>query len=580
MYNYCKKNNKTKKGLLFEFDLSKYSTLNSSNYINNEGALLIESKWFNNVSDDINLIDYGLTMYDNGRTSSMEECYTLYKNDNHIKLYPVGQNDYTGNTDYSQYETDLIQDPNIGAYMNFNGGYFQGFFKLEGYNYELLPPRYNNGFTIETLLEISDTSSGIFYYMGTRSEDKYNPHLSGETYINNEEYEGVITSEKNNLSSYIDESVLSDNFKNYEEDKFHIEKISSEQIDNLKNNVISFEITPNKTIKIKTININGDLMEYESDNILTNGWKLIDVVFKPYETFNNYDGNKFKCYPMRKGDLNVFINGLLFWSLKNIDEFYTKPIKNHKEKQIGVPYNISWGGGSFGLKHSFHYDKNIINVYNNNDITYINDNFDVDGNVNYLYLPSDESVGLEILNGEKIIIKYNKQIELLGGHIQYMSVYINANIYDKLMDMGSIYLDVDGNFDNLTILSEQKFSTKRINPEWFELKFEFRVDKTCENLYFYPLIVIESNIGFVENSIFKFKNFIVENTNILNKDISKNNLYIEKYFDSSFIGRMQNLSLYNRSLMNDEIKNNAKKIFNNSFYNVIINDGGRIIYND
>jgi hypothetical protein len=416
--------------------------------------------------------------------------------------------------------------------------------------------------------------------MGTRSEDKYNPYFSGETYIEDGQYKGVITSEKNSLSSYIDESILSENFRNYEEDKFHIEKIKSDQIENLKNNVIAFEITQNKTIKIKRINIDGDLMEFESDNVLTNGWKLIDIVFKPYEIINNYDDNKFRCYPMRKGDLNIFVNGLLFWVLKNFDEFYFKPIKNHKEKQIGLPYNISWGGGSFGLEHSYHYDINTINIYNNDDQTYIDNNFDLYGNGIFSYLPSDESVGLEILNGDKITIKYNKQIELLGGHRHNMSVFINANIFDKLMDMGSIYLDIEGNFTDYEILSEQKFSTRRINPEWFELFFEFRVGKTCENMYFYPLIVLESNIGFVENSIFKFKNFIVENTNVLNKDSNKENLYIEKYFNSSFIGNMQNLSLYNRVLMNDEIKTNANNIFDNPFYYTKINNGGRIIYND
>lgn len=574
MYNFCKKNVLTNKGLILNVDIS-------NEYIwdqNTDFSLSGVTKYDEGISDDITLVDYGLTMYDNGVASTMEDCYNLNSNDKTFKLNRIGEKNSTGGTLYNNYDINYNLDPNIGSYFDLNGGYLQGFFKLDGYNYEILPPRYNDGFTIETLLNISGTSEGIFFYMGVRSEDKYNPYFSGETYVEDDEYKGVLTSEKNNLSAYIDKTILNENFRDYEKEKYLIEKNKNDQIENLKNNVISFEITPNKTIKIKRIDLNGNLKQYESENTITTlGWNLLDVTFKPYTIINNYNKNKFNCYSNRKGELNVFVNGVLFWKLNDFDEFYFKPIKNHKEKQIGIPFNISWGGGSLGLKNSYHYDRNIYNIYNNDDLTYINNNFIVDGNATLNYYPVDESIGVDINNDNKLILRYNNQINLLSGHIYKMSAFINANIYNKLMDFGNIYFDVDGNFNNYNVLDEQRYTTKRINPEWYELILEFRVDKSCENYYFYPLIIIESNIGFINGSTFKVKDFKINNTDKLSKYTHKSNTFIENYFDSSFKGGIQKLRLYNRGLMVDEIKNNVKFEFNNEYYNVNIIDGGRLI---
>jgi hypothetical protein len=39
------------------------------------------------------------------------------------------------------------------------------------------------------------------------------------------------------------------------------------------------------------------------------------------------------------------------------EQFWYKSLNTEKEKQIGVPYNLVWGGGSFGLKNSYHYSQ-------------------------------------------------------------------------------------------------------------------------------------------------------------------------------------------------------------------------------
>jgi hypothetical protein len=54
----------------------------------------------------------------------------------------------------------------------------------------------------------------------------------------------------------------------------------------------------------------------------------------------------------RLGKLKFFVNGKLFMTVENFEEIIPRELNEVKEKQIGVPFNISWGGGTFGLRES------------------------------------------------------------------------------------------------------------------------------------------------------------------------------------------------------------------------------------
>ena len=54
----------------------------------------------------------------------------------------------------------------------------------------------------------------------------------------------------------------------------------------------------------------------------------------------------------RLGKLKFFVNGKLFMTIENFEEIIPRELNEVKEKQIGVPFNISWGGGTFGLRES------------------------------------------------------------------------------------------------------------------------------------------------------------------------------------------------------------------------------------
>ena len=259
------------------------------------------TKWNNATLSDVNLVDFGLTAFDNGRMNSMNSGITLTQNDNKLILNRIGFNNISGGTFYSGYTITPYTETLVGNYFSLTGGYLQGFFKLENYDYEIFPPRYNKGITIETVLEILPQSEGIFYLMGTRAEDKYNPFFSGETILTGTtnilyggkytgstyEFTGITTSKGNHLVSYNENTVTESAFSRPE----YSEAIIQDSVTNDKNiqdNIIAFEITLDKKIRYKYIDGNGNLIQNDSPHsIYRIGWTVIDIVFRPYDV-NDY----------------------------------------------------------------------------------------------------------------------------------------------------------------------------------------------------------------------------------------------------------------------------------------------------
>jgi len=345
------------------------------------------TKWSGAVSDNINLIDFGLTGFDYGRTNIMWDGITLTPQDNLFSMYRVGYNNVwnptSGETSGVTVTTEFLPITGMisgtsGNYFDLNGGYLQGFFKLHDYKYELLPSRYGSGITIETLVYLYPESQGIFYMMGARAEDKYNPYFSGET-VTGSTISGVTTSINNFLDALEPYETLKNAFKLPEEmyeTKYH--EVSP--IDNIKNNVIAFELTQDKRLAYKYVNNNGIVMTNTSPSPInpTTGWTMIDIVFIPDNIIT--DIAVLECAERRLGKLMFYVNGRAVWTIKEFPEFYFKSFNNDKEKQLGVPYSISWGGGSFGLAESWHYDYQTYVIYNSQNQNYINEKFLVEAN--------------------------------------------------------------------------------------------------------------------------------------------------------------------------------------------------------
>ena len=93
----------------------------------------------------------------------------------------------TGTTGDYVYPLTITSDTS-GHYSSLCGGFYQGFYKIDGYNYEVLPTRVNQSWSAEfwlkpedvcssvtatTLNDLYPNNKGFFFYMGTRAENKY-----------------------------------------------------------------------------------------------------------------------------------------------------------------------------------------------------------------------------------------------------------------------------------------------------------------------------------------------------------------------------------------------------------------------
>ena len=652
------------------------------------------TKWSKAVSDDIDLIDYGLTEFDNGRTNKMYEGINVKRTDTKLVLDKVGynfvKNPTTGETSGSTVTTkfDLYPISGItsttGNYFKLNGGYLQGYFKLSDYNFEIFPPRCNDGITIETIINIQSYSQGIFYMMGIRAEDKYNHYFSGETLsgkttAGKQYFSGVTASEGNTYESFTETTVTKKAFSKFE-DKNEILYSEPPQIDNIKGNVIAFELTQDKRLAYKYVDDNGELIYNVSPNPITMfGWSIVSISFIPDNFIADVD--LMECTPRRTGKMIFYVNGRVNWIIHDFPEFKFNKVINHRDLQIGVPYSISWGGGSFGLKHSWHYDYQTYSLYNNQNNAYINNKFVVESNplpaicdpysggtiLSGLKLSADTTsfhyhdecnnishpepvmritytgatgntgstyfikfdqpitvlsnreydINLELFNDKffktfsingspvknkvSIVVYGTTDIDILEETVYYdpidsanISQYTNIGLkpfpdrqqYEYITG-GDLYYGATGipvgygqnylysNLSNVNPLSNTYVTGE---SDWKSLSTKFRMQNNSGKQQVYIGVLIETDYGLNQNKPLFINNFTYTGQDILVQDNTNKITIIEDYFDSSYIGDIQKLRVYDRGLTSPEILHNAimETSWNPSFTFKVVK-GGRII---
>ena len=270
------------------------------------------------------------------------------------------------------------------------------------WNYQILPTRYECGWTAEfwmrktysgctgntgnTLNALYPDNEGFFYYMGTRAENKFWDLFSGET--------GYTTSSGYPLPppKSSEQVLLNNPFLVYQPQGCccfsGITTVTTHQRDrnaDIVNNALGFRIKNDGKIGYRSIGVSGVCSavtattvvdchtqgcyctgsttaititekyitgttvneEYSHDNIIPiDEWMQLVIRFQAYE---EYIGIELGSVPRRKGRLDFFVNGYLKYSIDNFDEFLFKELLEYREKQEGVPFNYSLGGGTQGL---------------------------------------------------------------------------------------------------------------------------------------------------------------------------------------------------------------------------------------
>ena len=140
---------------------------------------------------------------------------------------------------------------------------------------------------------------------------------------------------------------------------------TSVQFDNLDyradtyDNAIGFRITPDGRIGYRSLSITGTcsgettVTGYTisegyslSGMVVNNQWTSIIIRYSMYDYYNDCD---LKSKKERLGRLSFYINGKLKYYVDNFPEFIGKRLNDYPEKQVGVPFNFSLGGGTQGL---------------------------------------------------------------------------------------------------------------------------------------------------------------------------------------------------------------------------------------
>jgi len=279
------------------------------------------------------------------------------------------------------------------------------------YNYQILPTRYECGWTAEfwirpnedacsgltanTLNTVYPDNEGFFYYMGTRAENKFWDVFSGET--------GYTTTSGYPLSPpETSEQVLLNNpFLVYQPQCCCFNGVTTvvtherDRNADIVNNALGFRIKNDGSIGYRTIGVSGAchsitamttvdcctqcscncnggnscvcpktkvtgwtvsekyitgttmIEEYSASGMVKDDqWTQVVIRFMAYD---EYELVEISNVPRRKGQLNFYINGYLKYSIEDFDEFLFRDLDEYREKQEGVPFNYSLGGGTQGL---------------------------------------------------------------------------------------------------------------------------------------------------------------------------------------------------------------------------------------
>ena len=419
------------------------------------------------------LNDWGLTGVDNGRTDCLSgKTLVITSADTKLILYPVTgytiSYNFSGCTSGSSSGctsgctvgpglyvypwtfhsgTTTVDGCPVGNTICLDGGFYQGFFKLDtdrpapksepyvncdttGYTltyasgdtkWQVMPTDLKNGWSMETWVKWDNTfcvtgntgttlndvypnNSNFFFYIGTRAENKFWNNFSGETGLTTTTgiplsltetllYDEKIKGPNSGQSwftkgsrlgcgcschstctteEYVDPSIITGGQNWFNTGSFGlgccnqcsgntettvVTGTSYSYCDQLSENALGFRITDDGRIGYRKMTVTGDcynnkyritgtVMEegYSEPNIIPTGdsWNHIVVTFTPGGSKNT----------LPAGTLKIWVNGLVKYRVENFINLQLRALNEWSDKQIGVPFNMSWGGGTQGLAES------------------------------------------------------------------------------------------------------------------------------------------------------------------------------------------------------------------------------------
>jgi hypothetical protein len=379
-------------------------------------------------SKGVELSNFGLTGVDNGRvvfereTVTDEEFNRIFKQtklaieagDCKLKVYPV-----SGNLGRFTYGNEIINDE-CGRVAKLYGGFFQGFFRTgDGCDYSVLPSDIGDGLSLEfelcrknlkeydeqsTLNGVNPENKGIFFYWGTRAENKwvryygeecneekepdetdletsdgipldkptsnpietsnkfltYTRTCGGHTVLDDKEGEPDPT-----LKIDVENTVLPDNpfliysrtcggttaLNDEEYFKEHAERYNI--YNDLWRNALAFQITDDGKVGYKYM-----VKDCEAENTRCS-YKILSEFSNPDNVpYGEWVNIHVRILPCGSENMRfmLYVDGRLVLYTKELPKLNLRELYDSSDKQEGVPFNISLGGGTQGLAETVYED--------------------------------------------------------------------------------------------------------------------------------------------------------------------------------------------------------------------------------
>lgn len=180
-------------------DVLNYVTALSGN-----SDIISLTNWSGATGSGVTLTNIGLTGLDNGLIQFVKDSgdtsnnqlmgaltgstYSISSGVTKMVMNPV-----SGMTNNFVYPIDIVSG-STGLESKLCGGFYQGFYKVEGRDYEVVPNRFEKGWAVEywikreescsgvTATTLNDTfpnNEGFFFYLGTRAENKFYKRFEG-----------------------------------------------------------------------------------------------------------------------------------------------------------------------------------------------------------------------------------------------------------------------------------------------------------------------------------------------------------------------------------------------------------------
>ena len=232
-----------------------------------------------------------------------------------------------------------------------------------------------SGSTGNTLNNNFTGNTDFFFYIGTRAENKFRNVFSGESGIYT--CDGVVP-----LSPEDKEPTLTTNGQSW----FSVNTFSrgsscnpcntgktttiitaTTYCDELSENALGFRFTPEGRVGYRKMTVDGHNYWCEESgatggsHYMITGTKM-EESYSPNYTISGstdkwhhvvvtYSQNSVKN-GLPAGTLRFWVDGRVVYRVEDFIGLKLRPLNDYSSKQLGVPYNISWGGGSQGLVES------------------------------------------------------------------------------------------------------------------------------------------------------------------------------------------------------------------------------------